>query len=349
MPCLSGSGYQSGETERATAQQTAAMILGAEAAVFAVDNAMQLIKNYNKQKAVAKRANAIKKAYQNMLATTFWPRDTKYLNEFANSEVNYPVEDVEVMGRRYAGRLVSMVAKKFADLIKEAKCNLSRYCTSANKKTLQDLLLARSNAIASARMAGRQMAFKEGRARIDVNFKRRHAAVSLGEGLIAEASSLYAAAGQAYAAIGNNLAAQFNSNLGQLGAAVGAYSSASTRLDSLQNMRQDNTIIYGPTSFGVANTWDSMYGSGNSNTFESYRVGASPISSMQPNAGLSTVYSSNGEAVLNGSQLINQRDLARSGSYTYVVEGIPVGTVTVNMGDFQLHDYAEYDHGDQPI
>lgn len=348
MPCLSGDGYSEGESARASAQQSAATYKAVAAGVIAADNAYQLYDNYKAQRKIARRANVIKENYQNFLMQNFWPKELNYLNEFANPDTHGEApEDVEVMGSRYAGRLIPAIAKKFAEEIAAAKCNASRYCTSANKKTLQDLLLGRSNAIASARVAGRQMAFKEYRAKLDQNYKRRIAAVSLGDGMIAEAADLFAAALNTYQAVGSSLTNQFNSAIGALGSAIGQRSSAQTRIDSLEALDlQGSSVVYGPSAFGVQDTWAQMTGGG-SNTFGNYNVGLS-TSGLNSYNGLSTIYSSNGADGLNTSQLINQLDLARSGSYTYEVVSIIPGTVTVNMGDFQLKDYAENDQGDKP-
>lgn len=345
MPCLSGQGYQSGEQTRAQAQQQAAMLIGAQAALEAAWNAQALIANYGKQKAIADRANKIKSEYQDFLVNNFWPKEIAHMNEFSVKDAElFTGNYVENLGRRNAGRMIPMVAQKFAQEIKAAKCNFSRYCTSANKKTLQDLLLARSNAIASTRVAGRQMAFKEWRARVDQNYKRRLSSSMVGDGLLGQAASLYESAAGIYRQQGAALEAQFNSSLGRLGGAVASYSSAGARMDSIKGMSIDKDVVYGPSSFGVQNTWSQMTGA-SSNTFNApfdMSAGSDGLGSYRK---LSTVYSSNGDAVLQGSQLINQRDLARSGSYTYMVEGY---VVTVNQGDFALHDYAEYDHGDQP-
>ena len=347
MPCLSGEGYSAGEGYRATAQRETAADKALLSGIIASDNAYRLYKNYQYQRKIARRANVIKEMYQNFLILNFWPKEEAFLNEFANPDTHGEApEDVEVMGSRYAGRLIPMIAKKFADEIAAAKCNFARYCTSANKKTLQDLLLARSNALASARVAGRQMAFKEWRAKIDQNTRRRIEAVGVGDGMIAAAGELFGAALSAYQAAGSDLESQFNSALGSLGGAIGQYRSADARIDSLKGLRQDNTIVHAPSAFGVSNTWDQMTGGG-SNTFGDFNIGLSS-NGLNSYNNLSTNYSSNGEAMLNGGQIFNQLDLARTGSHTYEVDSIFYGTVTVNMGDFPLHDYAENDQGDQP-
>jgi hypothetical protein len=223
MPgCLSDLGYGQGESIRGKAVALAANIRRVAAIAIAIDNAMRLVQNYQDQHDIAQRSTDISKAQQNQIATVFWPREADFLAEFSTPE---PIEAVEVMGRRYGGRLASTVAKQFADALKEAKCSFSRYCTSANSKLLQDLMMTRSLAIANARVLGRNIAFAEFQARTDVNYNRRLQAVSLGRGLINEAMTLYRAAGQGLAGVGDQLSKQFNSALEAFGYA-GARSAA---------------------------------------------------------------------------------------------------------------------------
>lgn len=346
MPCLSGDGYTYGEEQRAEAQKWASQWKAVESGVIAAANAHQLYNNYKAQRAIADRATVIKEDYQKFLVDNFWPKEESYLNEFANPDTHGEApEDVEVMGSRYAGRLIPMIAKKFAEELTTARCNFARYCTSANKKTLQDILLARSNAIASARVAGRQMAFKEWRAKIDQNYKRRIAAVGVGDGMIAQAGELFSAALNAYRAAGADLEQQFSSSLRSLGSAVGGYRSADTRISALNSMDlSEVSVDHVFSSFGAANVFDQMTGGG-SNTFGNYNIGLSQNGLGSYNSASANYSSSNADG-LHTSQLINQLDLARSGSYTYEVTSIIPGTVTVNMSDFPLHDYAAYDQGD---
>jgi hypothetical protein len=354
MPCLNGEGYTEGETKRAAAQKEASAIKAGKAGIIAADNAYQMYDNYKAQRSIAKRANDIRRLYQDFLLTEFWPKEESYLNEFANPNTHgEKPEDVEVVGSRYAGRLVPTIAKKFAEELLMTKCNSSRYCTSANKKSLQDLYLARSNALATARVAGRQQAYKEWRAHIDKNYKRRFDAVAVGDGMIAEASALLGQALTAYRTAGEVFTQQFNSAIGTLGNALGTRSSAQTRMNMVDAMNLDeNDIMFaGRTPFqqGFGNTYWQMNGAGSSNMFGEYNIGLNAGYSYSANSGLSTIYSSNGESALNGSQLINQLDLARSGSHTYEVVSIIPGTVTVNMNDFPLQDYAEKDSGDRTV
>lgn len=207
-PCtLFDPGYVAGEAERTTAADAASYIRQAAAALIAIDNANRLVDNYKKQRDIQDRMLTISEEQQAHLSSVFWPRESQFLAEFSVGE---PVEAVETMGRRYAGRLVATVAAAFAPKLKEARCGASRYCTSAATKELQDLLMARSTAMANARVLGRNIAFAEYQARNDVNLERRMQAVAIGRDLMQQAASLYQAAGQGLAAAGSILSQQMS-------------------------------------------------------------------------------------------------------------------------------------------
>lgn len=211
---LGNVGYIAGEAARTSAADTASLIRQAAAALIAIDNANQLVDNYRKQRNIQDRMLLIQEQQQQHLETVFWPREAQFLNEFTVAE---PVEAVETMGRRYAGRLVATVAGGFAQKLREARCNASRYCSSAATKNLQDLLMARSAAMANARVLGRNIAFAEYQARTDRNVERRMQAIAMGRGLMQQAANLYAAAGQGLAAAGGILSGQMNKALEAFG------------------------------------------------------------------------------------------------------------------------------------
>lgn len=210
-PCtLFDFGYTAGEGTRTSAADTASFIRQAAAGLIAIDNANRLVDNYRKQRDIQDRMLDISEEQQLHLETVYWPREIQFLNEFSVGEA---VEAVETMGKRYAGRLVSTVAGAFAPKLKEAKCSAPRYCTSATTKSLQDLLMARSVAMANARVLGRNIAFAEYQARHDVNVERRMQAVAIGRDLMQQAASLYASAGQGLAAAGSILSGQMSKAL----------------------------------------------------------------------------------------------------------------------------------------
>lgn len=209
MACLGGDGYREAEQIRRDAVFTASIIRRVEAIAVALLNASDLVANYRLQRDISDRGLKISEEEQRHLSKTFWPRELEFLAEFGTAE---DLETAETLGARYAGRLVSSVAGAFAKRLAQAKCEASRYCTSATAKVYQDLLLARAEAIANARILGRLIGFAEVQQRSDANYKRRQQAVAIGNGLIGHAARLYEQAaagiadGAAFAASGLNSA-----------------------------------------------------------------------------------------------------------------------------------------------
>ena len=234
---LTDGGYTVGEAARTSAADTASFIRQAAAGLIAIDNANRLVDNYKKQRDIQDRMLDISEEQQKHLEEVYWPREIQFLNEFSVGE---PIEAVETMGKRYAGRLVSTVAGAFAPKLKDTKCSAARYCTSATTKALQDLLMARSAAMANARVLGRNIAFAEYQARNDVNVERRMQAVAIGRDLMQQAANLYASAGQGLAAAGSILS-------GQMGKALEAFKyarefRADTRADAYDSARRAQSV-----------------------------------------------------------------------------------------------------------
>lgn len=355
--CLNDTGYKTGEDIRTQGVRTAAIIRQVAAAAIAIDNANQLVKNYRDQRDISKRALAIAQKQQEQLRTVYWPREEQFLNEFANPEA---IETVEVMGRRYAGRLVATVSAAFARQLKEARCRFSRYCTSANKKVMQDLLLARAAGIANARVLGRNIAFAEYQVRDDTNFERRAQAVSIGRGLIQQAATLYANAGQGLASIGNLFAGQLSSALEAFGYARRDYSQAigfnSTlaqgQYEYFRSQRAGTTMpntgtsewgAFAPNvgSYGYNSSTQSFMNLEASNVFTPFDSKA--LSSKDPNSVWNWWQN---ERQMNEADVGN-RDKARFGKATFPVESITGGSVTVDMSQFPLYHVDEYAPGEK--
>jgi hypothetical protein len=216
MSCISNSAYQTAETLRTAAALTNAVLKSAQLVYEAYRSGQDLIDNYRKQHELAKRAQAIAESIQGQ-QSMFWAAENQFKNEFTVAE---PIENVEVMARRYAGRLVSTVLGGFATKIHEVKCNMNRYCTSANQKALQDVYLMRSFAVSAARTLGRNIAFAEYQARTDLNWERRKQAAALGRKLTGDASGLIKSAGAGLASIGAGHEQSFNSALKGIGLAM---------------------------------------------------------------------------------------------------------------------------------
>lgn len=343
--CVGDSGYTSGETIRSSAVAAAALARQVAAAAIAIDNANRLIDNYKDQRDISQRSLDIAREQQNQLRTVFWPREAQFLAEFSTPEA---VEAVEVMGARYAGRLVSTVAGTFAAQLKDARCSFRRYCTSANHKLIQDLLAARAVAMANARVLGRNIAYAEFQARNDMNLSRRMQAVALGRGLINQAMSLYQAAGRGLANAGETLAGQFNTAFEAFGYYNQERRAARGRLDELQMAdsniktpdvaRMPGTVPPQTfTKFGLESSMERMRSLDASDVMKGDESGLSATS--KPN-----VFKDLQSEKHNDSKIGNN-DLAPSGRFTFPVIGAP-GTVTIDMSVFPLKYVDDKTEGD---
>ena len=364
--CLGDAGYKQGEIIRAQAAKTAAIIRQVAAIAIALDNANQLVENYKDQRDISDRALVIAEKQQKQISDVYWPREAQFLGEFSAPEA---IESVAVMGRRYGGRLAAMVSGGFAAQLRDARCSFSRYCTSANKKLIQDLLMARSVGIANARALGRSIAFAEYQARNDTNYQRRMQAVAMGRGLAQQAATLYAAAGRGLASAGQAISDQLSSSLeafgyarrdyrNAMGGAPGGYNSVLMQGQSELAQRQINNgrtqVQSGVSSmawdgqlatFGYGSAMNSFTSLNASNTFGEYNV-ASPWNLSQHGQPSPWVFQQ-AERQMNEADVGN-RDMARFGTMEYAVKGITGGSVTVSMGDFPLYYTDEYNPGDKP-
>lgn len=364
--CLGDQGYKQGEVIRAQAAKSAALIRQVAAVAIALDNANQLVENYKDQRDISDRALKIAEKQQKHISETFWPREEQFLAEFSTPE---PIEAVAVMGRRYGGRLASMVSGGFAQQLREARCSFQRHCTSANKKLIQDLLMARSIGIANARALGRSIAFAEFQARNDVNYERRMQAVAMGRGLMQQAATLYENAGKGLASAGQMIKNDLNQALelfgysrrdyrNAQGGAPGGYQSVLMQGQSEYAQRSINNgpsqVASGVSSqrwdgslaqFGYGSAMNSFTSLNASNTFGEYQVNSSW--NLSERGQPSPWVFQQAERQMNEADVGN-RNLARFGTHEYAVKGITGGSVTVSMGDFPLYFADEYNPGDKP-
>lgn len=335
MACTSDAGFITGEGIRSGGAGKAANIRQAAAGIIAVENLQRGAENYKRRKGIARRSLAIAEESQAHTEQVFWPKELDFLNEFTQPE---PIDSVEDMGRRYGGRLASMVAGQFAKRLKETKCRLSRYCTSTNGKQIQDLMLARAQAVANAKVLGRSIAFAEYQARNDVNHARRLEAIGMGRGLMRQAATLFDAAGQGLAAVGSDISAQFNSALGAVGYEFSrdplARDSVLDRISgtSARALLRDPVSDYDPAS--------GMAGAGGMAGLMSGEVS---VDSSQMNFGQTEIH--NGETMplsmeRNNQARVSHNNLLHSGSATFSVAGITGGSVTVCMEAFST-DWAD--------
>ena len=361
MSCISNSAYATAQKSKTTAVLINAGLKSGQYIAEAVTSGQDLIANYRKQHELAKRAQAIAEAIQGQ-QSMFWAAEQQFKNEFIVPE---PIEDVEVMGRRYAGRLVSSVLGAFASKIHEVKCNMNRYCTSANQKALQDIYLMRSFAVSAARTLGRNIAFAEYQARTDLNWERRKQAAALGRKLTGDASGLIKSAGEGLASIGAGHERSLNSALTAGGRALlrpGMNPERPGDREQAGLVYSDETTytsgnqVYGPniSSSYQSNNGAQMYGSGDSSPqVESANAMASSFSNnqtdppsdliteadfKQPGDGdeLPSLYSDNDNQNVNGPT-----DKVRRGSVVFDVVGGSGGKVRVDLDKFEV-GYADH-------
>lgn len=342
--CLSDSGYTQGELIRSDAVANAALARQVASAVIAIDNANRLIDNYKDQRDISQRTIEIARQQQQQLETVFWPREEQFLAEFSNPD---PIESVEVMGARYAGRLVASVANAFAKELQQVRCSARRYCTSANQKRIQDLMLARGTAMANARVLGRNIAFAEFQARTDINLSRRMQAVAIGRGLIAQAMSLYAAAGAGFANAGADLSQSLNSAFNEFGIQGGIRREAQRQQQrgfdqpATTNAKMPGTIDDGVVAgFGLRSGVEGFKDLDASNLMKGDESGLSKTS--EPN-----VFANKQAEQMNNGKVGNQ-DLARTGVRVFPVVGGP-GAVRIDMDLFPLKYVDDRTEGDLGI
>jgi hypothetical protein len=355
MSCISNSAYSTAENLRTGAALTNAGLKSFQLLYEAAKSGQDLIDNYRKQHELAKRAQAIAEAIQGQ-QSMFWAAENTFRDEFTQPE---PIEDVEVMGRRYSGRLVSSILGKFAEKIHEVKCSMNRYCTSANMKALQDIYLMRSFAVSAARTLGRNIAHAEYQARTDLNWEKRKQAAALGRKLAGDGASLIASAGRGLASIGAGHEQSLNSALQAAGLAMTRPDLSPERPGSRESagmMESDNyqsgNAVYGPNAGSTyqSNNGAQMYGADASYQSNGgqpmYGLEQPPADLLGSNDQLNTssgAYSDDQDLYRDGS---NQNfngpvDKVRRGSVVFDVVGGNGGKVRVDMDKFEV-GYADH-------
>lgn len=356
--CLTDSGYRTGEKLRAAAVQAAALIKSSTATAIAAANAEQAVSNFRGQRDISRRSLALAQTQQARMQDVFWPRELEFLQEYANPE---EIEQVEVMGRRYAGRLVSAAADKFAKRLHELRCNRTRYCASAFDKALQDLMLVRSETIAAMRVLGRNIAFTEFQVRSDTNTKRRLQAVAMGRGLMADAARLLGQAAGNLSQSGAAALSGLNSALYSIGQGVQEYRTGREQMAAANAPSEQGSLPYSPNGMpaqpqapqSIGNNFDNFtynIGMGDVNSAMSTTESANAINfqfdglldsqnfKFSPNQGLQMEKWNEGK--------IGYQDLARTGQAIFPVIGVTGGAVIVQMNRFPLGYVDGYTEGE---
>lgn len=344
--CLGDEGYKDGERLRADAVQQAARIRQATAILIAVDNAFRVIDNFKKQRDVADRMLKIAEEQQDHMENVYWPRELQFLEEFANPEEQ---ESIEVMGRRYAGRMVATIADAFAKKERQMRCDRSRYCASDFTRQWQNLQLQKAFGISQARVLGRNIAFAQFRSIYDRDNQRRQQAIMVGKGLMGEAANLMAKAAAGLANAGAVAAQGMNQALAGVGAAFQyrGPSNAEFARDSMrsaQMTQQDQQYAPGYWTGGAtgSNQIAGAFGFDSSQAVFTQQDSSNMVFNNQADS-LYTDHSAgmfyNRQAEVMNEGNVGNRDRARTGEHTYVFTDSDgdVGQITVKMTDFPLN------------
>lgn len=356
--CLNDSGFKDGEKLRADAVTYATTLRVATAVAQIVLAGNEYYSIYRAKKKIASEQLELAEEQHAHVKEVYWPRELQFLAEFTKPE---DAETAEVLGSRYAGRLVSTVARQFADRIRDFKCSAPRYCSSAFTKGLQDLLMARANAIANARVMGRLIAYAEVQAREERDWDRRMQAVSIGKGLIEQAANLYGQAAAIMASAGQDVASRLNSGLANLGMAVqGRDPGPSAQMQAMWASRQQQGFQFQPgggagnMGMGIGNTTGMMSLSGVTDSmsetgYESMGSGIGPGFDAHGNAIRSWYHPPETDMREDASMAfgkVDRQDRVRVGEFTYPVKG-GKGTVTVRMEDFAVDLRQNLQPGDK--
>lgn len=336
--CMTDAGYTQGEQIRLDGAKDAALIRRTAAIANAISNAQQLVKNRKLQRDISDRSLKITEEQQAFTENVYWPGEEQMIQEYGNPE---PIEDVEVLGRRYAGRMAATQAGHFAQAIHKAKCESGRYCVSQRTALLQKLEMERAKAIANAKILGRQIAFSEVQERIERNWKRKQQVIGLSKGLLGEAAAAMGEASKGFTERAQNLSARINQDLQRIGMAdidPGRSQEMNQILAQYSNRGRmpgvTSSQLYGTKSFDPEGQLNAITDSTQYN--ESVSSGV-PIGDEQMMQGRSPWMSPIHETQMNKGRVGNY-NLARSGTkiYTAVDSHGDVVNVPVSMNDFTL-------------
>lgn len=197
--CVTSFGYLGAEGARFLATRTAATIKQTVAVAQFSLNAYDAVKNYKKLADVSGRGITIEEEQFRHVRETYWPQEDKFLNEFTQPT---PWESQEVLSKRYAGRMWAPMANVFAKRLKDYECSKTRYCETAYKKGLQELLVARGTARANVEVLADRIAFYEVEQIRETDHERRKQAIALRKNLVSQAGALLQSAAAGLAGAG---------------------------------------------------------------------------------------------------------------------------------------------------
>lgn len=357
--CMDDAGYTAGEGIRTAAIAATEGVKAAFAADIAKSNYDEMVSSYRRLHEIAQRSLDLAERQQGRLSSTFWPRETSMLSEFGWEDQS--IESAEVLGSRYAGRLMASVTSAFAKQLHQLKCNSNRYCTSAYNKARQDLLLARAAAQTNAKILGRSIGYAEHQARVDTNWNRRMQMAAMGRGLLDNAARLTEAAAGGVASVAGQQAGFFADSLRTFDrnfrSAIDAFKDVrdarkgsgdrQSPFDSgnsygvLRSDTGSSRVVKRPSGWGLPqNPWVGKDGSlgeflkSKARTEEGYHKTGDYVSTPEryPRTNPELFADHQRDNQMNIARMGNQ-NLVRSGKLELAVKGAP-GTVTIDMNEF---------------
>ena len=360
--CMGDSGYTKGESIRSKAIRVAALAKKATVGLMAIDDANQMVENYQKKNAIQDQMVAIEEEQQQHLQNVYWPRELEFLEEHCTPQ---EIETAGEYGRRHSGRLMATVARSFAEETRKLERCSPRYCTTFNRKRLQDLYLAYSDAMGYAKILGRIMGFLDVQRKKDVNFERKLQALGLGKGLLRQAAQLYGQTISGLDALGDQLSNNLSQSLTLFGMADQRRQMASQRLDTIRDAERAGFGKQGTDPLDTAVNIEALGFEGlgvmrdpTANWFKSWSTTESFLNTEQPdftfeNDPVGDMMVAPGVPATIGAQDlmwgmskergnegdVGNRDRVRMGQYTYHgYDGYPI---TVKMSDFEV-DFADH-------
>lgn len=334
--CISSLGYTAAENIRAGGVALASVPKQLLSAVAFTAHAKETVENFKKLSNVASRGMDVEEAQHGHLRDTYWPAEDKFLAEFVQPTA---WDSQAVLTDRYAGRMWPTIAASFARKIHELECNKPRYCATAFRRAVQELLVARAAAKANVLTLANAIAFAEVESVSDTDFKRRQQAIALRKGLVAEAATLMSSAANGLASAGADSLRAATNAAGAFGEARGAAASDPGFFNTTGRglrARPAQGSVGDASRIGGMGLDDDDFSSTNGDWAHDANNGLLGMTQTPGAFSANTANMTTG--ALHGGQ---QQNLVPEGSFTFITQkrGVPV---TIRVGNLPLASAADY-------
>lgn len=239
-------GYKSAQTVIIDAVKVASLAKEAASIAALASNMELMVSNASAQQKIKKRSLAIEQSKQKHAEDVYWPKETSFGEEYAGPQaLQREIEDVSVLGKRYAGRLLAIVNYKYSVRESKLEANKYRYETSTWESALTDLYIEKTREQVNARVIARLIAESEYQAKTDVNYARALQALSTIYGMQADPASFLSTATRILGYSGDRLSAQFAESLGSNMRSISDIAQAYSMQNSLQKISDTGQVING--------------------------------------------------------------------------------------------------------